>query len=103
MFYVLEDSTKEIKKTKYTQKTKDTKKIIGTIWLTFDGRRFYLHHLVVHPDHRNKGYAKFLIEKALKCAKEAGIQIKLEVHAKNKAAIKLYQNYGFSKLDGYCT
>ncbi|MCY1633211.1 GNAT family N-acetyltransferase [Marinifilum sp. D737] len=86
-FWILEDLTSD--------------ECIGTIWLTNDSRRLYLHHLGVHPNYQQKGYGRLLSEKALQFAKKTNMQIKLEVHEENKYAIKLYQKLGFKYLDKY--
>jgi len=39
--------------------------LIGSILAGDDGRRGYLHHLVVHPDYRRMGIGRTLVEKAL--------------------------------------
>jgi ribosomal-protein-alanine N-acetyltransferase len=74
---------------------------VGTVWLTHDFRRLYLHHMAVHPDHQNKGYGKLLMQEALKLAGELKLQTKLEVHPDNLPANKLYAQFGFEALDGY--
>jgi ribosomal-protein-alanine N-acetyltransferase len=74
---------------------------VGTAWLTHDFRRLYIHHMAVHPNYQNKGYGHRIMETALEVAKELKLQIKLEVHKTNQAASKLYQEFGFTTLDGY--
>lgn len=78
-----------------------TDEIVGSCWVTNDSRRLYLHHLGIHPRYQQKGYGRMMSEKALKFAKELNMQIKLEVHAGNTNAVKLYKNLGFDDLDGY--
>ena len=78
-----------------------SKEIIGSAWLTFDGRRLYLHHVGVKVKYQNKGFGKLLTKEALKYAKEKSCQIKLEVHQSNKKAISIYKNLGFSSLGDY--
>lgn len=73
----------------------------GTVWLTHDHRRLYIHHMAVHPDFQNKGYGKILMQEALAFAKELNLQTKLEVHPDNVPANKLYAQFGFEALDGY--
>ncbi|MGM0612996.1 MAG: GNAT family N-acetyltransferase [Bacteroidota bacterium] len=75
--------------------------IIGTSWMTFDGRRLHLHHIAVLPKYQNLGYGKLLTKKSILFAKEKGYQIKLEVHKKNIKAIKLYEQLGFKYLGDY--
>ena len=79
----------------------DTKEIIGTSWMTFDGRRIHLHHIVVLPKYQNNGLGKLLTKESLKFAKEKGYQIKLEVHQTNKKAIEIYKKLGFKFLGDY--
>ncbi len=74
---------------------------IGTVWLTHDHRRLYIHHMAVHPEYQNKGYGKILMQEALAFAKELKLQTKLEVHPDNLPANKLYAQFGFEALDGY--
>jgi ribosomal-protein-alanine N-acetyltransferase len=74
---------------------------VGTVWLTHDFRRMYIHHMAVHPHHQNKGCGKILMQEALKYAGELKLQAKLEVHSQNLPANKLYSHYGFEILDGY--
>lgn len=79
----------------------ETKEIIGSSWMTFDGRRIHLHHIGVLPTYQNKGFGKLLTKESLKFAKEKGYQIKLEVHQTNKKAIKIYKKLGFTFLGDY--
>ncbi|MBC7126548.1 MAG: GNAT family N-acetyltransferase, partial [Bacteroidales bacterium] len=34
--------------------------VIGTSWMTFDGRRIHLHHFDVHPNYQRQGIGKML-------------------------------------------
>ncbi len=79
----------------------DAKAIIGTSWLTIDGRRTYLHHFGIHADYQGKGLAKTLLDTSLKLAKTYGMQIKLEVHKDNSKALGLYKKAGFTYLGEY--
>jgi len=75
--------------------------MIGTLWLTHDFRRTYIHHMAVMPDYQNRGIGKLLMQRALEISTELGYQAKLEVHTDNPSARKLYENEGFTYLDGY--
>lgn len=77
--------------------------IVGTSWLTVDGRRTYLHHFGIKVDYQGKGLAKILLEASLKLAKTFGMQIKLEVHMDNLKALGLYTKAGFTYLGDYRT
>ena len=79
----------------------ETKRIIGTSWLTQDGRRIYMHHFAIHPEHQGKGYAKILLKETMEFAKSTGMQIKLEVHRNNIKALNLYKKGGFLNLGEY--
>jgi len=79
----------------------DIKQVIGTSWMTFDGRRLHLHHFGILPEFQGMGFSKPLLMESLKFAKEKNIQIKLEVHKGNQKAITLYKKYGFEYLGDY--
>jgi ribosomal protein S18 acetylase RimI-like enzyme len=76
---------------------------VGTVWLTHDYRRLYIHHMAVHPDWQQQGYGRLLLREALKIASELKLQSKLEVSEDNEAAYKLYLSMGFQPLEGYHT
>lgn len=76
-------------------------KIIGTSWMTFDGRRIHLHHFGIHPEYKRRGIGLKLAKESLRFAKLKGYQVKLEVHKDNTAAIELYKKLGFSYLGDY--
>jgi len=78
-----------------------TNTIVGTSWLTVDGRRTYLHHFGLHTDYQGKGYANLLLDASLKLAKSMGMQLKLEVHKDNLKALGLYKKAGFVYLGDY--
>jgi len=80
---------------------KDSDSIIGTSWLTVDGRRTYLHHFGIQSDKQGNGLAKILLDASLKLAKSYGMQIKLEVHKDNMKALGLYKKAGFTYLGDY--
>lgn len=75
--------------------------IIGSSWLTGDGRRTYLHHFAIHPDYQGRGLSKSLMDSSMAYCREAGLQVKLEVHADNFKAMGLYKSYGFGVLENY--
>jgi ribosomal protein S18 acetylase RimI-like enzyme len=76
-------------------------KVIGTSWMTFDGRRIHLHHFGIHPDYQRKGIGFQLAKESLRFVKSKGYQVKLEVHKNNQAAIELYKKLGFNYLGDY--
>ena len=78
-----------------------SKKIIGTSWMTFDGRRIHLHHFGIDPPYQGTGVSKILLKESLRHVKEQKYQVKLEVHKSNRKAIKLYSKVGFARLGDY--
>ena len=75
--------------------------IVGTSWLTCDGRRLYLHHFGILTEYQGKGLSKLLLRKSLAFAKGVGLQIKLEVHKDNTIAKNVYKNASFKYLGDY--
>ena len=76
-------------------------RIIGTSWLTWDGRRVLLHHFAVIPSRQGSGFGRKLAEDSLEFARMKGMPLKLEVHRDNLPAVKLYRDLGFKVLEGY--
>jgi [ribosomal protein S18]-alanine N-acetyltransferase len=75
--------------------------IIGTSWITNDGRRLYLHHFGIAADYQKKGLAKKLLDASMDFARKTNLQIKLEVGNENIPALNLYRNAGFKPLGDY--
>lgn len=80
---------------------KTTGIIIGTSWMTFDGRRIHLHHFGITPEYQGKGLAKPLLKESLEFVRKKGFQVKIEVHRNNLKAIDLYKKAGFEYLGDY--
>ncbi|HYW96903.1 MAG TPA: GNAT family N-acetyltransferase [Bacteroidales bacterium] len=76
-------------------------KIIGSSWLTFDGRRIFLHHFGIKPEYQNRGLGKQLANATLQFIREKGYQVKLEVHKDNHIAKRLYEKSGFFAFTDY--
>ena len=76
-------------------------RIIGTSWLTNDGRRIYLHHFGISPEFQGQGLSKDLLKASLDFAISVDKQIKIEVHQLNSKAVKLYTDAGFNYLGDY--
>ena len=79
----------------------DDGRLVGTSWMTYDGRRLHLHHLGVTPEFQRRGLGRHLTVASLAFARERNIQTKLEVHQSNHAAIALYRSLGFQYLGDY--
>jgi len=80
---------------------KSSEKILGTSWMTYDGRRILLHHFGILPQYQGKGLANILLKESLQFVKKNGSQVKLEVHSSNLKAINLYKKFGFAQLSEY--
>ena len=77
--------------------------LVGSAWITYDGRRFYLHYMAVSPSKQNQGIGKMLMDKVIAFGKENNTQMKLEVNRRNARAIHLYEKFGFANLGEYDT
>lgn len=78
-----------------------TGEIIGSSWMTWDGRRIYLHHFGIHPNWQNLGFGTKLAKASLEWIGSTGQQVKMEVHKENKAAKQLYKKLGFFAFEDY--
>jgi len=76
-------------------------KLVGTSWMTVDGRRNYLHHFGIAETYQNKGLGRMLLDASIAFAREKGLQLKIEVHRRNQHAINLYTRNGFKYLGDY--
>jgi ribosomal protein S18 acetylase RimI-like enzyme len=80
---------------------RDRDTVVGTSWLTNDGRRLYLHHFAIASECQGRGLSKPLLRESLKIAKASGLQVKIEVHRDNHKALDLYRKAGFKRLGDY--
>jgi ribosomal protein S18 acetylase RimI-like enzyme len=77
------------------------KRIVGSSWLTWDGRRVHMQYFAVLPALQGNGYGRQLALASMDFARSLKAPIKLEVHHNNIQAIQLYENMGFKVLHGY--
>jgi ribosomal protein S18 acetylase RimI-like enzyme len=78
-----------------------SQELIGSSWITQDGRRSYIHHFGIKKDWQGKGLSKPLMEATLAFARQLRLQVKLEVGRSNLIASSLYRKYGFTPLGQY--
>ncbi len=73
----------------------------GTVQgLLATAREGAIQNLGVHPQCRNMGIGKALLQRALRGFRDAGCMfVNLEVTVQNTAAIRLYERYGFQKVE----
>ena len=75
----------------------DKDRIIGAIMSGNDGRRGYIYHTSVHPDHRKRGVARRLVEKVMEALKGLGInKVALVVFERNREGNAFWERTGFS-------
>ncbi len=70
--------------------------VISYIFCWLYDQELEIQNIATHPAHRRKGYAKILLENALKTACRKGAEKGLlEVRVSNMEAIELYRQFGF--------
>ncbi len=71
-------------------------RIVGAILGGWDGRRGYIHHLAVHPDHRNQGLGAALLDRSMAEFARMGIlKVHMFVFVDNAPAIEFYRRRGW--------
>ena len=89
------DDSKENPDTCFIAADKD--RIIGAIMSGNDGRRGYIYHTSVHPDHRKRGVARRLVERAMEALDGLGInKVALVVFERNREGNAFWERTGFS-------
>jgi ribosomal protein S18 acetylase RimI-like enzyme len=75
---------------------RDGEKVIGAVLCGHDGRRGYIHHMAVHPDHRRQGIGQQLVDLCLAALLAAGIdKCHLFIFTSNQPGIAFWQNGGW--------
>jgi len=75
----------------------DGETIVGAVLCGSDGRRGYLHHMVVRPSHRGRGVGRALAERAVIALAEKGIdKCHLMVVEDNQAALDFWRHIGWT-------
>ncbi len=72
-------------------------KIVGVILAGNDGRRGYIYHTAVHPQYRNCGIGRQLVETALQALRACDIhKVALVVFSSNEAGNGFWEKLGFT-------
>ena len=72
-------------------------RLIGVIMAGHDGRRGFIHHTAVHPQYRNQGVGRALVEHALKALEAEGIcKAALVVFSRNADGNAFWEKMGFT-------
>lgn len=77
--------------------TEENGKTVGVIIAGNDGRRGYIYHTAVSPEHRRKGIARALVDTALKALQGLGInKTALVVFERNAEGNAFWESVGFT-------
>ena len=72
-------------------------RVVGTVLAGFDGVRGWVHHLVVLPELRRRGFASRLMDRAEEGLLELGCpKLNLQVRRSNAEVIAFYESRGHS-------
>lgn len=78
----------------------DADVLVGTVMAGHDARRGYLYHLAVHPDYRQLGIGKRLVDECLSALKAIGIlKSHLFIFNDNAGGISFWQRLGWTLRD----
>lgn len=82
----------------FTARCAETRALEGTLLCGHDGRRGYLHHLVVRPQSRGRGIGRALVERGLAALQAEGIdKCHLFVYKENSAGRDFWTAEGWSE------
>lgn len=71
--------------------------ICGVIMAGHDGRRGYIHHTAVHPEHRGRGIGTQLVNAAIEALKNEGIhKVALVAFERNITGNTFWEKQGFT-------
>ena len=72
--------------------------VVGAILCGHDGRRGFIHHLAVHPEFRQKGIGKRLVDNCLNKLSQEGIQkCHLYAFSENQSALSFWKETGWTE------
>jgi ribosomal protein S18 acetylase RimI-like enzyme len=75
-------------------------KLIGVIMAGHDGRRGFIYHTAVLPEHRKQGIAMALVDHAMQALEAEGIhKTALVVFASNELGNGFWEHIGFTKRE----
>ncbi|HET8567385.1 MAG TPA: GNAT family acetyltransferase [Candidatus Limnocylindria bacterium] len=73
-------------------------RLIGSALAGWDGRRGWLYHVAVHPDHRRRGIARHMVGALEERLAERGCpKVNLIVWAKNTVAVEFWERLGYAR------
>jgi N-acetylglutamate synthase len=76
----------------------ENRRVIGCVFAGHDGRRGYLHHVAVDPDHRRAGLGRRIVDIALARLLAIGIEkVHCDVFRTNRAALRFWRAAGWTR------
>ncbi|MDW0116569.1 GNAT family N-acetyltransferase [Sporosarcina thermotolerans] len=75
-------------------------KRLGKIRVSRNDGESYIYGFVIHPDFQGKGYGRKALQAVVHLEQPSGNPIRLEVEAKNRNALRLYESIGFQTVQG---
>ncbi len=80
------------------------KKIIGSIFGAFNGRRAWIYHLCIHPQYQKKGYGSLLLKKTEdELRKKGATKILLGVFLTSLKIVPFYKKSGYTVMNDMIT
>ena len=77
---------------------RDGDRLVGAVLCGHDGRRGYLHHLAVAPEHRRQGVGRLLVDRCLAGLRSLGLEkCHLFVKADNEPALDVWRRLGWTE------
>lgn len=75
-------------------------RIVGVVMAGHDGRRGYIYHTSVDPEHRHRGIASKLVDETMHALRSLGInKIALVVFDRNESGNAFWEKQGFTVRD----
>lgn len=73
-------------------------KLLGTLMVGYDGHRGWLYRLAVAPEHRRRGVARALVERAESVLAELGCtKVNLQLHGENQSGVRFWEALGYAQ------
>ena len=70
--------------------------IVGTVMGAWDGRRGWIYHLAVRPDHQRKGIGATLVSTLeRRLAAKGASRVNAQVYSSNKASLEFFKAAGY--------
>ncbi len=74
-------------------------RLVGAVRCSFPTSTCHVDRLVVHPDHRRRGFGQVLVEHAVSRARRAGVtRVWAELSPKLEEAVALFRGLGFREM-----